>query len=201
MKKQTITIGLLGGNGKLHVLLDGENISFDLSEFVWDAVPYGQAHLNRFGGQGGIYSDAQHAVILSRIVGPDPLLRLAALLHDSGEPLGAGDTNTFLKRALGASRLSVYEDELCEALWQWKKLPGTYKEHTPVLNPIDKAIGTAEAIELGFTVPADAPRLDKQQQATFDGHAVWRSRWQPSEAACIWQMEWDHAEEQVRANP
>lgn len=154
-----ITIGLLRGQAGL-VVETGPPLSFDLSRFDLDAIPYGLSFLNRFGGQVGPYSVCQHSLILSRIVGGDPLMKAAALIHDAGEGLGAGDTNTFLKRALGACRLSEYEDGLCEAIWQHQGLPGTFAERMEKIHRFDKALGTEEAEAFGLPVSEYAPRLD-----------------------------------------
>lgn len=185
-----ITIGLSNGKGRLFVYITpGEPLRIDLSEFRFDAIPYGASWLNRFGGQIGQYSVAQHEVLLSRIVGPHPGHRLAALLHDTGEGMGAGDTNTFLKRALGASRLGEYEDAVCEAIWGWCGLPDTFAKYMPAVHPIDKALGTEEAKQAGLTIPPGAPELSAEAAAKID----MRDRWVPSLASTLWVMAWDKA--------
>jgi hypothetical protein len=184
-----ITIGILNGRGRLRVTI-GPPMTFDLSEFNLEAVPFGLAHLNRFGGQAGVYSDAQHSVLLSRIVGSDPALKAAALLHDCGEPLGAGDTNTFLKRELGASRLSDYEDALCGAIWDWCGLEVKWgiKYHVAhsAIHHLDKAIGTEEARQLGFPVPVGSPELPDTLKRFVDT----RVRWFPRAAIAAWNEAW-----------
>lgn len=191
-----IIIGLLRGQAEL-VVETGPPLSFDLSRFDLDAIPYGLSFLNRFGGQVGPYSVCQHSLILSRIVGGDPLMKAAALIHDAGEGLGAGDTNTFLKRALGACRLSEYEDGLCEVIWQHEGLPGTFAERMEKIHRFDKALGTEEAEAFGLPVSEYAPRLDwgLAQDVQFDV-----LRWcLPLYQQKLWWEAWNDAT--GRANP
>lgn len=186
---QPIFIGLSNGKGRL-IVYPETPLRIDTSEFRFDSIPYGASWLNRFGGQIGLYSVAQHEVLLSRIVGDHPGHRLAALLHDTAEGLGAGDTNTFLKRTLSAdSRLGEYEDAVCEAIWGWCGLPDTYATYMVAVHPIDKALGTEEARQAGLTIPAGAPELSVAACRKVDlSH-----RWVPSLAATLWTLEWDQA--------
>ncbi len=78
----------------------------DPSDVHWPDIIYGLAHINRFCGQAGPYSVAQHSVLVADQLPAD--MRLYGLLHDAHEAY-IGDTSTPVKRALGIrNRLSLW---------------------------------------------------------------------------------------------
>lgn len=63
----------------------------------WPDVASGLAHINRYSGNAGVYTVAQHSIIVANQLPPD--IRLYGLLHDAHE-FAIGDMTRPMKKAL-----------------------------------------------------------------------------------------------------
>jgi 5'-deoxynucleotidase YfbR-like HD superfamily hydrolase len=73
----------------------------------WFDVAAGLAHINRYSGNAGIYTVAQHSIIVANALPPE--LRPYGLLHDAHEFV-VGDMTRPMKKALGPAVCFHLED-------------------------------------------------------------------------------------------
>lgn len=172
-------MGIKGSQGRLMSLLHP-----DPELFQPEDVARGLAHENRYAGNYGPYSVAQHSVLVARVVeakGGFPPQVLAAIHHDDAEVI-TGDIPTPIKRVLrletdAFDRFVARLDRAIEQRYQ-------VNLSDPLVQWADKVVFNWEVRRL---VPEDARWIyGLDQQRVDDGEIIlpytWFVPWSPNEA-------------------
>lgn len=164
-------------------------------------IARGLAGLGRFGNHApSHYSVGRHSLLMARYLreqGYGPRVQILALLHDAPECLGAGDMNTYLKRAIGRVVRSYEEDLLAFLLTE---VEVTISDaDAVVVHSADKVFGESEARLLDmqngepWKVSEDNEILRwLMRDGLYDNTAHW-----PGFTQMDWLNEWTRARKEL----
>lgn len=203
---QTIKIGL-HGSGPLFIRIhdDGDGNPWFSSEWPADlrvrTLARGMSYVNRFTGQAGRASVAEHTWRIRELMRRDgygPLFRRAALLHDVPECLGINDLHSRVKSVL-APHVRRLEEHLMGEVWRrFGRLDGQtieWPELEPVVKQYDKPLGDLEYVAYLGTEQQKRQILNTAKYQELLPHGL--PRWYtPEQAEENWGLAWyeDHPE-------
>ncbi len=140
-------------------------------DVYWPDVVAGLAHINRYSGNAGVYTVAQHSIIVANQLPPD--LRLYGLLHDAHEFV-VGDMTRPMKKAVervgglvALLQLQAIEGDVDRAIYAAAGLP------FPISPEIRHVVKTAD-LRAALTEKRDVCAPSIQERTTSEWlHSGW----------------------------